>query len=75
MLDDIIDEHKVILEAFENIEEGNVEDNLDRIGTLVEQHVRTEERSLFEKIQEVVPDEKLKEIVGKISPVKDSCDI
>ncbi len=75
MLDDIIEEHKVILEAFEKLEEGSVEDNLDKIGELVERHVRTEERSLFEKIQEVVPEEKLREIVGKISPVKDSCDI
>ena len=75
MIDDIIEEHRIIREAFENIENGNLEDNLDRIGNLVEQHVRTEERSLFEKIQEVVPEEKLKEIVGKISPVKDSCDI
>ena len=75
MLDDIIEEHIVILEAFENIEKGDLEDNLDRIGNLVEQHVRTEERILFEKIQEVVPEEKLSEIIGKISPVKDTCDI
>jgi iron-sulfur cluster repair protein YtfE (RIC family) len=74
-LDSIIEEHNIIAEAFENIEVGNLEDNLDRIGKLVEQHVRTEERILFQLIQRDVPDEKLKEIIGKIDPVKDTCDI
>ncbi len=75
MIDSIIEEHRIIKKAFEEITKGNLEDNLDRIGKLVEQHVRTEERQLFQKIQEVVPEEKLREIVGKIEPVKDSCDI
>ncbi len=75
MIDDILEEHRVIKEAFNNAELGNLEENLDRIGQLVEKHVRTEERVLFQKIQEVVPNEKLEEIIGKITPVKDSCDI
>ena len=49
MIEDIIEEHDKIRIAVEFLKAGNIEDNLDAFGRLLEQHVRTEERMLFPK--------------------------
>lgn len=75
MIQDIIDEHDKIRISVESLQNGNVEENLDSFGKLLENHVRTEERILFPKIEEVVGDEELNLLNGQIITVKDSCGI
>ncbi len=75
MISDIIEEHDRIRIAIETIKDGNLEENLDAFGKLLEQHVRTEERKLFPKIEEVVGEEELNILNGQIIAVKDSCGI
>ena len=75
MIEDIMEEHDKIRSSIESLNNGNIEDNLDAFGRLLEQHVRTEERILFPKIEEVVGDEELNILNGQIIAVKDSCGI
>ena len=75
MIQDIIEEHDKIRSYLESLQIGNVEENLDAFGKLLENHVRTEERILFPKIEEVVGDEELNILNGQIIAVKDSCGI
>ena len=75
MIDNIIQEHDKIGRAIESLKNGNIEDNLDNLCKLLEQHIRTEERVLFPKIEEVVGDEELNILNGQIIAVKDSCGI
>ena len=75
MIEDIMEEHDKIRIAVEFLKVENIEDNLDAFGRLLEQHVRTEERILFPKIEEVVGDEELNILNGQIIAVKDSCGI
>jgi len=75
MIEIIMEEHDKIRLAVESLREGNVEDNLDALGRLLEKHVRTEERILFPKIEEVVGAEELNILDGQIIAVKDSCGI
>ena len=75
MIEIIMEEHDKIRLAAESLREGNVEDNLDALGRLLEKHVRTEERILFPKIEEVVGAEELNILDGQIIAVKDSCGI
>jgi len=75
MINDIIEEHDKIRNTIETLSEGNLEENLDAFGKLLENHVRTEERKLFPKIEEVVGEEGLNVLDGQIIAVKDSCEI
>ncbi|MCK5457770.1 MAG: hemerythrin domain-containing protein [Melioribacteraceae bacterium] len=75
MIEDIMEEHDKIRIAVEFLNTGNIEENLDAFGRSLEQHVRTEERILFPKIEEVVGDEELNILNGQIIAVKDSCAI
>ncbi len=75
MIHDIIDEHDKIRISVESLQNGNVEDNLDAFGKMLENHVRTEERILFPKIEEVVGEEELNILNGQIIAVKESCGI
>jgi hemerythrin-like domain-containing protein len=75
MINDIIEEHDKIRNTIETLSEGNLEENLDAFGKLLENHVRTEERKLFPKIEEVVGEEGLNVLDGQIIAVKDSCGI
>ncbi|NOX17085.1 MAG: hemerythrin domain-containing protein, partial [Chlorobi bacterium] len=75
MIDDILAQHKKITEAVKTLEEGDLVENLDRFGEMLTNHVRQEEREVFPKVEEVLTEEELENLVGKIKPVKDSCDI
>jgi len=74
MISDILDEHDKIHKAVSRISEGNLEQNLDEFGLLLESHIRKEERVLFPKIEEILGDE-LNILDGQIVAVKDSCGI
>lgn len=75
MIQDIIEEHDKIRISVESLQNGNVEDNLDAFAKLLENHIRTEERILFPKIEEVVGEEELNILNGEIIAVRDSCGI
>lgn len=75
MIHDILEEHDKIRSSIETLRDGDLEENLDAFGKLLENHVRTEERTLFPKIEEVVGEEELNILNGQIIAVKDSCGI
>ncbi|VAX28391.1 hypothetical protein MNBD_IGNAVI01-2809 [hydrothermal vent metagenome] len=70
MIHDILEEHNKIRNSIETLRDGDLEENLDAFGKLLENHVRTEERILFTKIEEVVGDEELNILNGQIIAVK-----
>jgi len=45
---------------------------LDRIGMLLEKHIRFEERVYFQKVQEIFPDNELDELLSRFSDVDGS---
>ena len=75
MIQDMIEEHDKIRNSIESLNNGNVEENLDEFGKLLENHVRTEERILFPKIEKIVGEEELNFLNGQIIAVKDGCGI
>ncbi len=74
LINEIVAEHDKIGEMILKIEEGDVEQNLDDLGFLLEVHIRKEERIVFSKIEEILGDE-LNIIDGQIYAVTDSCGI
>jgi iron-sulfur cluster repair protein YtfE (RIC family) len=74
LISEILEEHDRIHEAIAKIKSGDLEQNLDDFGFLLEAHVRKEERILFPKIEEVLGDD-LNLISGQILAVKDTCGI
>jgi hemerythrin-like domain-containing protein len=75
MIRDIVNQHNKIKEAVLSLEQGDLIENLDKLGQMLIDHVRQEEREVFPKVEEVLTKEELENLVGKIAPVKDSCDI
>lgn len=73
----VIDQHKQISMIVEEIRNQNdVEDNLNRLGNLISEHVRLEERTLFQRIQEVLPESQLQKLAEELSYLdnnKSSC--
>jgi hypothetical protein len=67
----MLKEHKQLMDNFnELITETDINvqaDLLDKTGRLLENHIRMEERELFMKIQEFVPEENLKKIEEKLA--------
>ncbi|MDP1994049.1 MAG: hemerythrin domain-containing protein [Ignavibacteria bacterium] len=59
----LIGEHKKLKSLIKKLlTPGNVETTLDRIGMLLEKHIRFEERVYFQKVQEIFPDNELDEL-------------
>lgn len=75
LIEEILEEHKQIKGLVKSLDTSkNKKEVLNDLGFLLEQHIRKEERQVFQKIQQFFGDE-LKELNGKIIPVKDSCSI
>jgi len=74
MINDILEEHDKLHKAVVKISEGNLEQNLDNFGNLLETHIRKEERIVFPKIEEILGEE-LDILNGQIIAVKNSCKI
>ncbi len=74
LIAEILFEHDQMHEAISKINEGDLEQNLDNFGFMLEKHIRKEERVVFPKIEEVLGDE-LNIIDGQIYAVSDSCGI
>ncbi|MBT8386178.1 MAG: hemerythrin domain-containing protein [Ignavibacteria bacterium] len=68
LFEEIISEHKKIQQLVVQLESGeNKSDILNKLGVLLELHIRKEERSLFEKIQNLLSEEELMQLEKKLS--------
>lgn len=64
----VINQHKQISDLVEEIrKQKDVEINLDRLGNLISEHVRLEERDLFQKIQNVFSENQLEKLAQQLS--------
>lgn len=71
LIDEILMEHKEIKFKINQLKTTDEkEEILNDLGFMLEQHIRKEERELFDRIQEVFGEEKLNELIDKIEPVK-----
>ena len=69
----LISEHKKLKRLIQKLSiPGDVETMLDRIGMLLEKHIRFEERVYFQKVQEIFPDNELDELLSRFSDVDGS---
>jgi iron-sulfur cluster repair protein YtfE (RIC family) len=72
LFDEIIFEHKEIEKLVESLKETfNIEKKLDKLGTLLQSHIRKEERVLFEKIQQVLSVKELQELEEELHSYED----
>jgi iron-sulfur cluster repair protein YtfE (RIC family) len=74
LINEILEEHDNMHNAVKKIKDGDLEENLDKFGFMLEAHIRKEERVLFPKIEEILGDE-LNILDGQIIAVSDSCGI
>jgi len=73
LIEEILEEHNQIKTLVSNLSTCEIPDNtLNDLGVLLEQHIRKEERSFFEKVQ-ILLDKDLKALEGKIAPAKNQC--
>ena len=64
---EIISEHRKIEDLIKKISEQNAsEELLDELGNILEQHIRKEERKLFQDIQEILSENELETVSEKI---------
>lgn len=67
LIDELIAEHKFFNEKIPSlINSSNLQDEMDIIGYRLEEHIRKEERILFNLIQEILNEEELEAIKQKI---------
>jgi len=60
LIEEIITEHRKIEQLINRIEsDEDVENTLDELGSLLESHIRKEERNIFMKIQAILTEEEL----------------
>lgn len=79
LVTEILSEHKILKNSILSLKDDeNLIDQMDKIGYLLEAHIRKEERVLFEKIPELLSEEELEIIKQKFDqtrPDKKSCKI
>ncbi len=77
LISEILNEHIILKEKILSlVDNPNLIDQLDEIGNILGEHVRKEERILFEKAQTILSDDELKIIENKFDesrPKKKSC--
>lgn len=77
LVTEILSEHQILQNSILSLkDDSNLIDNMDKIGYLLEAHIRKEERVLFEKIPQVLSEEELEIIKQKFDqtrPDKKSC--
>jgi hemerythrin-like domain-containing protein len=67
----MLEEHKMIRALINRLEdENNHEDTLNKLGLLLDEHIRKEERVLFEKLEDLFETEL--NVMVPIDSVKDS---
>lgn len=71
LIDEILIEHEEIEYKINQLRTTDEkEEILNDLGYMLQQHIRKEERELFDRIQIVFGEEKLTELIEKIEPVK-----
>ena len=77
LLSEILLEHKILKSSILSLDDDDsLIDNMNKIGHLLESHIRKEERDLFEKIPQVLKEEELEIIKQKFDqsrPSNNSC--
>jgi iron-sulfur cluster repair protein YtfE (RIC family) len=72
LFDEIIVEHKEIEKTVESLKENiNIEEKLDKLGTQLQDHIRKEERILFEKIQKELSEEEMQKLEEELHAYED----
>lgn len=67
LVDELIGEHRQLFSLIESVNSSSdKKEQLNKIGVLLEQHIRKEERKLFELIQQSMSEEKLLEMEKKL---------
>jgi iron-sulfur cluster repair protein YtfE (RIC family) len=68
LIEEVLEEHCRIRDLVFCLRAGvSIEDNLDRLGCLLEKHIRKEERILFKKIEDILTDEEMKKLGLRLS--------
>lgn len=71
LIDEILIEHEEIEYKIKQLQTSEDKaEILNDLGYILEQHIRKEERELFDRIQEVFGEEELNKLIEKIEPVK-----
>ena len=72
LLEEIIVEHKNIESAVEYLKKSNnIENKLNEIGIMLQEHIRKEEQILFEKIQKELSEKELSELEEELHSYED----
>ena len=67
-IEEIIIEHKKIKQLVNQLEsDEDVKNTLDKLGNLLESHIRKEERDLFIKIQEILTEDELTALENQLT--------
>ena len=67
LVEEIISEHRKMKSLINDlIRKSDVEDLLDELGVLLENHIRKEERKLFPKLEEILSEEELVSISKRL---------
>jgi iron-sulfur cluster repair protein YtfE (RIC family) len=71
LIEEVLEEHAVIRDIIFRLREGvDVEEDLDHLGSILERHIRKEERQLFGMIEEALTEEELEELGNRISSMR-----
>jgi len=71
LIDELLVEHEEIEYKISQLKTSSEkEEILNDLGYILEQHIRKEERELFDRIQEVFGEDELDKLLDKIEPVK-----
>ena len=72
LFEEILNEHKNIEKAVESLKENiDIENKLDEIGILLQNHIRKEEQVLFEKIQKELTENELQKLEEELHSYED----
>ncbi len=72
LFNDIVKEHKEIEKSVESLKENiNTEEKLNKLGTQLQEHIRIEERVLFEKIQKELSEEEMQKLEEELHSYED----
>ena len=72
LFEEMIVEHKNIERTVESLKENtDIEDKLDEIGLMLQDHIRKEEKILFEKIQDELSEDELQKLEEELHSYED----
>ncbi len=75
-IDELIDQHKKIYSIIDKLEvSDSVQKDLDKLGKLLESHIRKEERELFQMVQEALSAADLEKLENELGKPSDICNI